>query len=477
MGICEDIWRSVEYEGSTKNCKLLRSYIPVSSGCPSRNSSELDFGSNTVFPSICIIQQEVLFPSILVLLFSSIFCSFVNAIFNGIRASQFSYLQSIINLRRRLLQGSKQGQVQGYDSPRAMEYDVIITEGTHLLQKPSPPAFSLQGSNWPTRGSFFADDDPYSPSVESMGASLGSNIRTGPLLREALESSLHGVRVACQKCFFLLDPLYMTISIFKCLAVVIFIQYHFDSIPGGWQRFCICGTANVLSATCTPFLEFLNSYILPVDVFSEEEKDDILSGTKTRRKKQKEKMNNNSFFSGTALGLTRDQEEEQKDSVLIVEILVRIGQLQLTDLTTVLIQGTSFVIFLAIFLPMFMVFGIIGAILSCVPVLLGGVYYSIWKLYYGKRLPMGRNQMENIHLWRWCMLMEYAEAAGLKVLTFFFVQLAVVMSFMMGVAVLDGFSFGQAWQFVLSQLFRWHLFTTTETSSYQWITLCSQLFF
>lgn len=471
MGICEDLWASIEVE-KAKPKQLLLPFSDFTNSSTSRSSTDGVQDTGRTFPSICIIQGEVVFPSLLVLLFSSVFCCFANALLNVACTSGISYVQSITKRGQEFLQASKQAKQQQqlrYDSPRNKECEVVVTESTHLLKKPLPPPFSPGTFMWDKGSPISSERNFLQRSLDGMDSPLAGSLRSGPLLQGALESSLHGVRVTCQKCFFLLNPHYMTISIFKCLAIIIFIQYHFDFIPGGWQRFCVCGTANVLSATCTPFLEFLNSYLLPVDNFPEEEKDDIISGSKTNKKKIGKDNSN--------ILVNMENDEVQKDSVLIVEILVRIGHLQLTDLTTVLIQGSSFVIFLAIFFPMFMVFGIIGAILSWVIFFFWGVYYLIRREYYRKRLASTSNKIGNRYPPRWVLFMELIKAGGLRGLTIFLVQVSVIVSFMMGLAILDGFSYSQAREFVLNQLFRWHLWSTVEASWYQWITLCSQLFF
>lgn len=414
-------------------------------------------GSHDTTLSFCLLQQDVLFPSLLILLCSSIFCSVANGILNAIRSSVLSYFRSVVQRRQQLLEATKQAQLLA-ESPASSAGDDVVTESSHLLPSsnssgpiPSSPVIFRMNPK-----ALLASGDDSLVYVDT-GSPLTLSFASSHVYL-ALESSLHGVRTAAQKCFFTLSPTYMVISIAKCFLMVVFIQYHFDSVPGGWRRFCVCGAANVLSATFTPLFEFFNSYILPIDVLPELEE-----GNK--------KVNSKTMNSGN------EKEEEQKDSVLIVEILVRIGQVQLTDLTTVLIQGSSFVLFSAIFLPPFMIFGTVGAFFSWMLFIVIGAYYFLWKTYYTKSCPFLPHFFRNIRHPIWVTAMELAGAGGLKIWTLFLVQLCVVTCFMMGVAILDGLSYYHSMQFVFHQLFRWRLWTTSEVSWYQWVTLCSQLFF
>lgn len=450
MNICRDILISSQGGGRIDSVPENQTFFTSNEDFGTPN------GSRDTILSFCLLQQDVLFPSLLILLFSSIFCSVVNGILNAIDTSVLSYFRSVIQRRQQLLEATKEVQRRA-ESPIRHSIDGAVSETTYLLPPSSSPAFnpSPAMSWWNSQSPFKSGEDSavYVDTGNSMELSFASS-----QVYLALEISLHGVRMAAQKCFFTLSPTYMMISITKCYLMVVFIQYHFDSIPGGWRRFCVCGAANVLSATFTPLYEFLNSFILPIDVHPELEEGN--------KKINSKKMNN-----------SNEKEEEEKDSVLIVEILVRIGQVQLTDLTTVFIQGSLFVLLSAVFLPTFLVFGTIGGLFSWMLFFVIGAYYFLWKSYHTKSCPFLPHFLRNIRHPLGVIVTELAAAGGLKILTLFLVQLCVVVSFMMGVAILDGLSYYHSMQFVFHQLFRWRLWTTSEVSWFQWLTLCSQLFF
>eukprot|EP00796_Vickermania_ingenoplastis_P008741 gene8741-6147_t len=383
---------------------------------------------------VCVAESELLIPSVLVLLLSSLFCTIINAVINIFSQHFIAYFRSITIKRQHLLRVSQKSHIV---YPRRDPKSVDDT--TALL-----PSASLTGYN----RAFFQDMESQRP---QMGESAESppSVVPSPIMEEALSDSSQEMRVYSQACLFPFHSLYMTLSTLKCLAVVLLVQYHFDTIPGGWMRFSICGAGNMLSTTCTPLLEYITNMILRPD-------------------------------NAQKPLASIPEEENKKDSVFIVEILVRIGQLELTDLTTVLIQGSTFVIFAAIFLPMFIVFCLPGLLTpySVYLLVLLGLVALAWNAYYcwGEEIP----SMTNVLGPRWAslvMAMAFAKTAALKVFFLFSLQVCIVFSFLMGMAVLDGLSYQQAFMFTRHHMLSLHLMGAQNPSRFQWLALSSQLLF
>lgn len=422
---------------------------------------------------VCTLHDEVLIPSLLVLLCSSVFCTLFNAAFNAFGHHLLYYYRSITTERQRLLRVSKHSMHVNFNHSFAED----ILKEVELETRRAAASGVAENDDYvdatsPLLGNaraFFKDMKSERPLEESPESPMP--IVASPVIKEALSMSLQEMRLQSQTCLFNFHPLYMTISTLKCLAVILMVQYHFDSIPGGWRRFCICGAGNLLSATCTPMLEYVSNLVLPLE-----------------NKQDKQAPAPGGVAASAAAAAAAIQEEDQKDSLFIVEILVRIGSLQLTDLMTVLIQGSTFVIFAAIFLPMSIVFCIPGFLSPYSwPLYLLLVFYGMIRSQYYASADSGTGFFH-----RFCFSLpsclrpqrasvavafEFLKAMLLKILTLFVLQVCMVMSFVMGMALLDGLTFRQAGYFVMHHVVSFGLVATISPSRYQVFTLLSQLFF
>lgn len=240
-----------------------------------------------------------------------------------------------------------------------------------------------------------------------------------PVLREAVVQSLNNVRVQAERLVFPFHSLFMVFCACKSLTMLIYIQYHFGEVPGGWGRFCICGAANVLCGLLTSVMEYVACILLPVD-------------------------------SAVAKRTALVSEEEPKDSVFIVELLMRIGQLELNDLSTVLIQGSTFVIFAAVFLPMFAVFCLVGCFI------LGVVLVPLWTLWVVVRFRHYQHRtllLEPSSTWwaYWLSRLEVLKVILMKITTLWLLQYTVQASLLAGMALIWHQSPLQAFKFTVTR--------------------------
>jgi hypothetical protein len=263
-----------------------------------------------------------------------------------------------------------------------------------------------------------------------------------PVVAEALTNTMEAVRLESQRLLFRFHPYYIILCSLKAGVMLLYIQYHFGAIDGGWRRFCVCGAANIFSGLLTSVWEYFNVLLLPLDP----------DRTQTAVVKV---------------------DEEKTDSVFIVELLLRIGNLELDDLPTVLTQGSSFVGFSAVLVPLFLVF--------CVPAIIRYVwiYGPLWLLYVVVRhlyyrgagaLPSStaRNAAAVVG-----MTSEMAKAFAMKAYTIFVLLATVQSSFLLGVAWAENASYDVGLRYVAQQ----ELFMRRGdvASAFQKICLLSQL--
>ncbi|KPI88014.1 hypothetical protein ABL78_2890 [Leptomonas seymouri] len=263
-----------------------------------------------------------------------------------------------------------------------------------------------------------------------------------PVVAEALTNTMEAVRLESQRLIFRFHPYYIIMCSMKAFAMLLYVQYHFDSIEGGWQRFCVCGAANIFSGLLTPVWEYFNVLLLPLD-------------------------------PDRAQPAVVKVDEEKADSVFIVELLFRISSLELDDLPTVLTQGSSFVAFSAVLVPLLMVFCVPGFVRYC------WMYAPLWSLYAVVRhlyyrgagaLPSStaRNAAAVVGL-----TTEMVKAFMMKTFTFFVVLVTVQSTFLLGLAWAEKSSYDAGLQYAMSNELTMH--RGDLASSFQIICLLSQL--
>ncbi|KAH9592998.1 hypothetical protein LSM04_003149 [Trypanosoma melophagium] len=276
-------------------------------------------------------------------------------------------------------------------------------------------------------------------------ASSSSISHSEVVANEALQNSLQSVRLEAQRMVFVYNSKYMIIATAKSLIMLMIIQYHFD-VKGGWDRLVVCCTANLMSGLLTPVLEYGARLLLPLDL----------------------------NCGGKDLVV---EPEEPKDSVLIVEVLVQIGRLELEDLETVSIQCSTFIVFGAVLLPAAVVFCVAG-FASFI-----WVFSPIWLVYALVRYFYYRSSKLGVQAsarGRGDLLFtpagEFAKAAVLKVLTLFLLQWTIQCSFLFGLILLQGGRYHEALHTEAKyQLLGWY--NPMKMNWFQWLCFASQLFF
>ncbi|EAN88720.1 hypothetical protein C3747_9g271 [Trypanosoma cruzi] len=266
------------------------------------------------------------------------------------------------------------------------------------------------------------------------------------VLNNALRDSLRSVRKEAQHMVFVYNPKYMIVATVKSLMMLVVLQYHFD-YKGGWDRLVVCSAANLMSGLLTPVLEYGARLLLPLD---------LERGTR-----------------GVIV-----EPEEPADSVLIVEVLGHIGRLELEDLETVLIQGSTFIVFGAALLPAVVVFclaGVASFLWLFLPV--WTLYMVVRRLYYGH---IGELEMQRPSLGPMNVFLtpagEFAKAAFLKVMTLFLLQWTVQCSFLLGLLLLQGGGYEEALQLEASHQF-WGCYNIPEMTRFEWLCFASQILF
>lgn len=263
-----------------------------------------------------------------------------------------------------------------------------------------------------------------------------------PVVAEALTNTMEAVRLESQRLVFSFHPYYIILCSVKACVMLLYIQYHFDAIEGGWRRFCVCGAANIFSGLLTPVWEYLNVVLLPLDL-------------------------------DRAQPAVVKVDEEKTDSVFVVEVLLRISSLELDDLPTVLTQGSSFVAFSAVLVPLLLVFCVPGVVLYV------WLYFPLWvlyvlvrRLYYtgASTLPSStaRNAAAVVG-----MTSEMVKAFLMKAFTFFVVLATVQSSFLLGLAWAENAAYAAGLRYAVRHEFAME--RSDVASTFQRICLLSQL--
>lgn len=387
-------------------------------------------------PRFCTLYPKLIVPSFFVLFLSSITGTLLNALFSAASIRLLDRYRSALKKRQHLLQVSQHAQV------------VPIEEG-------SPIQITSDSFSTLHRAFFQNMDNTDKPEVLSSPESPVLPVAS-PVLNEALFSSLQELRFYSQQCFFDLHAMYLSIACFKCLAMIVVIQYLYGDIHGGWLRLCICGSANITSGSWTPVLEFLSKLMLPVDTPSVSLDAPVKSAGV---------QNSESDRSGP------------RDSVYIVEILLQVEQLKLTDLRMVFIQCSSFMVAAASFLPFF-VFWLAGisAWSSWLLLFVVGLYVLVRRAYYiWENSPLGKFLYKGNA--RVGVFLEFLKAAVMKTITLFVLQLCIIIPLLLGIAVLNGMTVRSASEFLFNSFFSVRLYSTSDSGLLKWIILLSQLLF
>lgn len=456
---------------------------PVTSHSPPQQTSTT---TPPPLPSILdTLPAETMIPSLFVLLAASVTLTLTNALFN-LLAQRDRSVGETFRQWSRVLWMSRAAHI--VEPPSAAEahrltqhrHIVVVSAQTTPMMSPvelyNSAAFfrgiaapeSVQMEDMPHHTTFASHaygaaeasstahrrPGTPSPSAGSRGVEMGvyhaenpPAAVPAPVVAEALTNTMEAVRLESQRLLFQFHPYYIIVCSLKAGAMLLYVQYHFDAIEGGWRRFCVCGAANIFSGLLTPVWEYLNLLLLPLD-------------------------------PERAQPAVVKVDEEKTDSVFIVEVLLRIGSLELDDLPTVLTQGSSFVAFAAVLVPLLLVFclpGVVRYVWLYVP--LWTVYALVRYLYYrgagALPSPTTRNAAAVVG-----MTTEMVKAFSMKALTFFVVLVTVQSSFLLGLAWAENASYDAGLRYTADlELAKHRSGTAASRTAFRHICLLSQLFF
>ncbi|CCD12614.1 unnamed protein product [Trypanosoma congolense IL3000] len=339
-------------------------------------------------------------PPIYLLIVNSFLCTAINAMFN-----YFSFGRSAIETT-----------VKGWTRAKMLiKHSVILKEPDDTQNLLKERENSCETDHLCDSGSLGIDYNDSAAFFRGMlnpdSLAFESPRVPASVAEEVLCSSLDAVRSSVQQVVLPFHPTYMIVSITKSLIMLLVIQYHFN-FRGGWKRLVVCSAANLMSGLLSPLLEYGAGLLLPVD-------------------------------SNTEMKPAPDW-EEQGDTVLIARILALVGQLQLESIETVFIQGCTFILFGAVFLPPVLVFCVLGV------VLLFWLYWPLWLIFgYLRRLyyqPTSSNLQHWLcfHKLSLTPLREFVSIFCLKVLALFLLQWTTQSSFLLGFEILQGVGYGEA---------------------------------
>ncbi|KPA73468.1 hypothetical protein ABB37_09793 [Leptomonas pyrrhocoris] len=422
-----------------------------------------------------MLPDETMIPSLLVLFLASLSLTLTNALFNLFAQRDRSVTDTFRQWSRVLWMSRAAHIVEAPSSAEAHRLThtrhivAVSVQHTPLMSPvelydsaaffrgiaapgadPEDPSFAIESlARAQTAGpaSFMAGSQTVTVPAAEMAAVYQSENPSppvpAPVVTEALTNTMEAVRLEIQRLIFRFHPYYIILCSIKACAMLLYIQYHFDSIDGGWRRLCVCGAANIFSGLLTSVWEYLNVILLPLD--------------RDRAKTAAVKV-----------------DEGKKDSVFIVELLFRISSLELDDLPTVLTQGSSFVAFAAVLVPMLLVFCVRGLAQYCwvyVPLLL--VYALVRHLYYrGAGAPPSSTARNANAVFG--MTSEMVKAFLLKTFTFFVVLVTVQSAFLLGLAGAENASYDGALHYVKEHQVGLH--RSNFASTFQKLCLLSQLF-
>ncbi|KAH9592996.1 hypothetical protein LSM04_002983 [Trypanosoma melophagium] len=398
---------------------------------PSRTSEQIALAPSV---STTHMTENVIIPPIYIVFLASVLCCLSNAAFNYIISGRGA-IGRTIERRGRVLRLLRHSLIvkQNKDAKTIVTETSTYGEEDHLLDS------NLITTNHVDNALFF-HGMAYPQTLEEASPVVNASIAN-----EALQNSLQSVRLEAQRMVFVYNSKYMIIATAKSLIMLMIIQYHFD-VKGGWDRLVVCCTANLMSGLLTPVLEYGARLLLPLDL----------------------------NCGGKDLVV---EPEEPKDSVLIVEVLVQIGRLELEDLETVSIQCSTFIVFGAVLLPAAVVFCVAG-FASFI-----WVFSPIWLVYALVRYFYYRSSKLGVQAsarGRGDLLFtpagEFAKAAVLKVLTLFLLQWTIQCSFLFGLILLQGGRYHEALHTEAKyQLLGWY--NPMKMNWFQWLCFASQLFF
>ncbi|ORC91643.1 uncharacterized protein TM35_000052390 [Trypanosoma theileri] len=368
---------------------------------------------------LTVIVSTILIPSWAVLLASGFASCFINVFMNCF-----------------LYQGSM-GKIIRYMRALCSTKDDEHGEYGYLPIEVDPSLGNWVLNNLAHNFTFFQPEENMTPSSSINQPEVVAN--------EALQNSLQYVRLEAQRMVFVYNPKYMIIATAKSLIMLMIIQYHFD-FKGGWDRLVVCCAANLMSGLLTPVLEYGARLLLPLDLDCGR-KDLVV------------------------------EPEEPKDSVLIVEVLVQIGRLELEDLETVLIQCSTFIVFGAVLLPAAVVFCVAGFSAFI------WVFSPIWLVYALVRYFYYRSASVGVQASSgrggdvlFTPAGEFVKAALLKVMTLFLLQWTIQCSFLFGLVLLQGGKYVEALRTEAHyQILGWY--NPMEMNQFQFLCFVSQVFF
>ncbi|ORC91644.1 uncharacterized protein TM35_000052410 [Trypanosoma theileri] len=390
----------------------------------------------TIDPTVsaAYVTQVLIIPPIYIVFLASVLCCLFNAAFNyilsgrGTVARTIEKWSSVLRLLRHSLIVKQKKDVKTIvtESNGYGEGDGLLDSNTVSTDHVDNALF-FQGISNPQ-------------SLEETSPVVNASIAN-----EALQNSLQYVRLEAQRMVFVYNPKYMIIATAKSLIMLMIIQYHFD-FKGGWDRLVVCCAANLMSGLLTPVLEYGARLLLPLDLDCGR-KDLVV------------------------------EPEEPKDSVLIVEVLVQIGRLELEDLETVLIQCSTFIVFGAVLLPAAVVFCVAGFSAFI------WVFSPIWLVYALVRYFYYRSASVGVQASSgrggdvlFTPAGEFVKAALLKVMTLFLLQWTIQCSFLFGLVLLQGGKYVEALRTeAQNQVFCWY--NPMKMNQFQWLCFVSQLFF
>lgn len=185
-------------------------------------------------------------------------------------------------------------------------------------------------------------------------------------------SRLAEVRIEAQYIVFDTNRAFLLISVLKCLTMLLIMNYHFN-VRGGWNRFVIITGTSLMGGLMNPIIEIAVAAILP---------NDFEVGAAMLRKVRQQK----------------EEEDEVRDSVHVVELVLRYCTYEFKDLTTVFIQGSVFILLGVLIVPPLFAFCVWTMVAYCWAFLIPSyILYRLRRDYYlqpKKTLPMAITDSE-----------------------------------------------------------------------------------
>lgn len=456
------------------------------------------------------IYENILIPPLFITLFACILSCTINTLFNLLSHKQQAVLVTFGKLRRLLRTskkshivqpaqsamrlrtqtarpappayrerpGTRSGAAPGAPSPSVLPSckerpDYVVTDS--LLQHAAKPPrghaaprsrYTCDEMQEHCRGGDSEVMDDNSASCNNMSFFRDLDSRTGsnameesdmglptwvaaPVVVEALMATQEEIRQAHQQFIFSYHPIFILMSVTKCFVMIIYIQYYFNDVASGWRRLCVCGTAYAMSGLLTPVAEYLCGFLLPLDVSQEAHVGVVLT----------------------------DDDEGSKSGAFFAELLLSIAQLNLNNMSDVFVQGSTFVCFATVVLPVFIVF--------CVP----GITMYVWvflppwlllyllhrSYYYGGAPPKAAGSCHMTAAVA-SFVVEFFKTFALKVMVLWLLQVTLQVSLILGLVYIEEHSYLAALSYeARHQLI--HTYHIRDMNTFEFICLVSQLFF